>query len=176
MKYRIQNGLGKSIESPSSEQMKKFLFDVDANDVEHGAAWMTTSDAETTLEWNGDGRLVLWVGEGDPRHLSSISRERALELWLVLASGGVAEIERQPWIAGNGYVRSAAEEAQLVEGARRIDREFYDSLGTERGDAQCRKHGCKRGAVSLSVFCRVHHFESVCKRPSPFNDWRPFLV
>jgi hypothetical protein len=52
----------------------------------------------------------------------------------------------------------------------KLDREFYDSLGPERGNVQCRDEHCTRGAVWNSVFCRVHHFEMVKKRPCPFRD------
>jgi|SRR5579871_4543779 len=50
------------------------------------------------------------------------------------------------------------------------DRQFYQSLGAEREGTLCRKAGCERGSVALSVFCRTHHFESVKKRPCPFHD------
>jgi len=50
------------------------------------------------------------------------------------------------------------------------DREFYDILGPERDTVQCRNEHCTRGAVRNSVFCRVHHFEMVKKRPCPFSD------
>ena len=53
---------------------------------------------------------------------------------------------------------------------RRLDREFYDSLGGERADARCRHDGCDRGTIEFSVFCRVHHFEQVRKKPCPFLD------
>lgn len=51
-----------------------------------------------------------------------------------------------------------------------VDRDFYDSLGDERSDVPCRTVGCSRGAVQLSVLCKVHHFEQVRRRPCPFND------
>jgi hypothetical protein len=53
---------------------------------------------------------------------------------------------------------------------RRLDREFSDKLGAEQSTKPCRFEGCGRGVVPLSVFCRRHHFESVRKRPYPFDD------
>ncbi len=50
------------------------------------------------------------------------------------------------------------------------DRAFYVSLGEERDDHRCRQDTCKRGAVPLSVHCRVHHFAHICGRPCPFDD------
>jgi hypothetical protein len=52
---------------------------------------------------------------------------------------------------------------------RRLDREFYDSLEEERSGAKCRHEGCERGTTKFSVFCRVHQFEQVKKRPCPFQ-------
>jgi hypothetical protein len=52
---------------------------------------------------------------------------------------------------------------------RRLDREFYDSLGVENTDNKCRHDGCSRGMVKFSVFCRIHHFEQIKKRPCPFQ-------
>jgi len=53
---------------------------------------------------------------------------------------------------------------------RRLDREFVDKLGLEEVSQNCRRDGCNRGVVKLSVFCRQHHFENVQKRPYPFDD------
>ena len=50
------------------------------------------------------------------------------------------------------------------------DRVFYDQLGPERAGARCRAPNCERGAVALSMLCRVHHFESIQGRACPFSD------
>jgi hypothetical protein len=65
---------------------------------------------------------------------------------------------------------NAPEPAPWAEVERRIDREFYDSLGAERPGTTCRRPQCSRGTVELSVLCRPHHFESIKGRPSPFSD------
>jgi hypothetical protein len=51
-----------------------------------------------------------------------------------------------------------------------LDREFYDILGEERISVRCAEPNCSRGAITLGVFCRVHHFEMIQKRPCPFVD------
>lgn len=53
---------------------------------------------------------------------------------------------------------------------RRLDREFSDKLGLEDSSKQCRRDGCGRGVVKLSVFCRRHHFENIQNRSYPFDD------
>jgi hypothetical protein len=49
-------------------------------------------------------------------------------------------------------------------------RHFYTSLGAERAGVPCQNPGCTRGAIELSVLCRLHHFESVKHRPCPPED------
>ena len=53
---------------------------------------------------------------------------------------------------------------------RRFDREFCDALGPEDSSKQCRRGGCNRGVVKLSLFCRRHHFENIRNRPYPFDN------
>jgi hypothetical protein len=95
---------------------------------------------------------------------------------LVQSDPGDAELVRSFWyyfkfdaflpdIDASDPPRLSRKEAQ----AKR-DREFYDSLGPEREGIVCRSVGCRRGAISLSVFCRPHHFESIERRRCPFDD------
>ncbi len=64
-----------------------------------------------------------------------------------------------------GYVPPSREEVMA-----KLDRDFFDSLGSESPSEKCRKEGCNRGKVTSSVFCRVHHFEMVKRKPCPFTD------
>lgn len=50
---------------------------------------------------------------------------------------------------------------------RQLDQQFFESLGPEKEGTICRRGGCDRGIVDLSLFCATHHFENVWKRPSP---------
>lgn len=61
----------------------------------------------------------------------------------------------------------------IEEIVARLDREFYDSLGRERANTECRRPGCSRGTVEFSALCRTHHFESVKNKPCPFGDYTP---
>jgi hypothetical protein len=58
----------------------------------------------------------------------------------------------------------------IKEAILKMDRDFYQLLGSERSNEKCRIPECNRGTVEYSVFCRVHHFENVKKKPCPFND------
>jgi hypothetical protein len=176
MKFHIENGMGDSIDNPTPEQMREFLFALDTSDEEHGDADLST-ELGYSLSWFGDERLVLAVRggvtgaqEASVRHLANVTRERALELWNVLARGDISALEREPWRSGHGYVRTPEKAAAMEAAVRHYHRQFYEGLGPEREDIRCRHEGCSRGAILHSVLCRPHHFESVHGIPSPFDD------
>jgi len=64
-----------------------------------------------------------------------------------------------------GYKPPPKEEWQ-----RNIDSEFYELLGEEQKETNCKSDVCQKGTVKGSVFCKVHHFEMIHKRPCPFSD------
>jgi hypothetical protein len=96
--------------------------------------------------------------------------------WLLLAQGVAPRPTRAKPRARRGLPPgfpepgTAAFDQMLRDSENRQDREFYDTLGPERSGEPCRTAGCAKGAISFSVFCRSHHFESVRGRPSPFSD------
>ena len=168
--YYVANGLGNHIDDPTVVEMRTFLDAVDVTDEEHGAAWLGTENG-STLEWSK--AVLVFTGPGvdaPPRHMPDVPRGRALDLWAALAKGDLAVLERCEWRPGNGHVPGPALEARWKAWQLEDDRKFYDLLGAERAEEPCRTEGCTRGAIALSVLCRVHHFESVRKRPSPFTD------
>lgn len=168
--FYIANGMGDAVDGPSDEEMRAFLEAIDANDDEHGAAWLTIDEGDRSLEWNGDGRLVYGVGSNESRHITGVDRDKALSLWGALVRGELDVIEREPWAPGAGYVRTPEQEAELAAWHAAQERAFYDSLGPENPASRCRQQGCTRGAITHSVFCRVHHYEMMRGgAPSPFD-------
>lgn len=172
MGFYICNGNGESATSPSIAAMRAFLDGLDPEDEEHGAAWIA-DDEGNALEYEVGGNLCFSRGD-HARHLSGVSKETCLQLWIQLVDGRFDEIERQPWQPGTRPPMSPEERAvreRLCAEAELIrDREFYDALGLERSAIPCRRAGCTRGAVSLSAFCKRHHFESIHGRGCPFED------
>lgn len=172
MHFHVCNGLGDSIDAPSVEQMRAFLDDLDPNDEEHGAAWLTNDD-EVSLEYEVGGNLCFSRGDAHC-HLPKVTKEKVLELWIALSRGELAVLEREDWQPGFRAPMSPedreARERVFAASQLASDREFYDTLGLERPATPCRHPGCDRGSVSLSVFCRPHHFASIRGRTCPFND------
>jgi len=60
--------------------------------------------------------------------------------------------------------------AETSAQASAADRKFLASLGAERPEPACKKPGCSRGTVSLSVLCRLHHFEMIRGYAWPHGD------
>ena len=168
----IANPLGDSEENPSETTMLRFLDAIDPSDTEHGAAWLTDEDANG-LEFTGTGLLV-FTREDRCRHLTGVTKEQALRLWQLLAGCRLDDLELEDWKPGASPPLSADERERLErernEWQAQTDRRFYDLLGPEHNEELCRRASCTRGRVSQSVFCRVHHFESIWGRACPFDD------
>lgn len=64
---------------------------------------------------------------------------------------------------------SPAESSWMRNASNVDDSNFYKSLGEEIGPEVCRREGCERKRIALSVMCRAHHYEMVLKRPYPFQ-------
>lgn len=81
----------------------EILSELDHSDAEHPDAWLT-HESGWTLSAHESGVLV-WenVESGaSPRHMRGVPRERILDLWIRLAAGLLAELEQEPWRAGDG--------------------------------------------------------------------------
>jgi hypothetical protein len=74
----------------------------------------------------------------------------------------VSTDDPKAWLAGGADLPARLRQSE-------DDRAFYDSLGEERADARCSAEGCSRGAISLSTFCRRHHFEMIMRKPCAFR-------
>lgn len=175
MTYHVQSRWGDSETEPSRERMWELLQELDASDPEHPDTWLI-HDNGWSLAMHETGVLVWENAHQDqlPVHLPNVSRDKALSLWLQLAAGNLAEIAKESWVDGYGPPRGDDEAARLAKESAdytlKYDREFYDGLGPERQEKQCREAGCARGAIVNSIFCRPHHFESIRRKPCPFSD------
>jgi len=49
--------------------------------------------------------LVVWenvAGEGEPKHIRNISKEKVISLWQELAKGNISEVDKEQWNPGYG--------------------------------------------------------------------------
>jgi hypothetical protein len=173
MRYYVCNGMGESEDMPSERTLREFLDELDPDDEEHGAVWVS-DEFENSLEFSGDGTLTLSNPSAPAdRHLAGVPEERVLELWGLLIAGRLDELEKLPWAPGARPPLSpedrARREGEQAAWQLESDRKFYELLGAEHSDEPCRRDGCRRNRIAHSVLCRVHHFESLRGRRCPFD-------
>ena len=96
---------------------------------------------------------------------------RALSLPELAVGTALASFDRGEYpkgLSANQMVR-AADPPPVEDRQRRLDREFYDRLGTEDSSRPCKRDGCDRGAITNGVLCKRHHFEMIQRRDCPFD-------
>jgi hypothetical protein len=134
-------------------------------------------------------RLCAAFGAGSQQEVESILRKqrgrggyvfeterhrdlvRALSLPKLAVGTALASFDRGEYpdgLSADQMVR-AADPPPMEDRQRRLDREFYDRLGTEDSSRPCKRDGCPRGAIVNSVLCKRHHFEMIQRRDCPFD-------
>lgn len=172
MEYWVETRWGGSEDAPSKSRLCEILAELDTSDPEHPDTWMG-DDSGWIIAVNENRNVVLSSPDETHQHMLDVPRERALELWLMLAEGRIEELKALPWQSGlppRDRAKEARLRAKAEAGLRNRDRAFYERLGEESKREFCRAPDCKRGRVALSVFCRRHQFENVRKYPCPFDD------
>lgn len=102
MSYWVNHLMGNSEELPL-DALPSLYAELSEADGEHTDV-SVTHETEWCLSAFGSGLLV-WenvAGEGEPKYMSSVPREKVLELWRKLADGNIAEIDQEPWQPGYG--------------------------------------------------------------------------
>ena len=100
MGYHLTRRWGDDESEASLDRMIEALAELDIEDAEHPDASLT-HDSEWSLSAYSNGTLV-WenLEEGNPRHMTGVSREQILDLWQKLAIGDLRSIEQEPWQPG----------------------------------------------------------------------------
>lgn len=102
MAFHLTTRWGADEPQPSVERMAEVVSQLDAADEEHVSVSLT-HESEWCLAAYPSGLLV-WenLEEAKPRHMTRVPRATVLELWQILARGGLEQIEKQAWRPGYG--------------------------------------------------------------------------
>lgn len=100
MSYTITHMLGSMERNPPLNALRELVAELDAAQTEHGDVAIS-DESGWTLSGYRNGAVV-WenVEEGEPRHLTSVSREDLLELMRLVASGDLGAVEKKAWKDG----------------------------------------------------------------------------
>jgi len=94
---------------PSESRLSDVLEHMEDHEGAEGfGVSLTCSQTEWSVYTEKTG-LARWLnlsytshGNGAPRHMRQVSREKVLALWKLLAAGKIEDIEREPWQPGPG--------------------------------------------------------------------------
>ena len=100
MTFHVTTRWGGDLKTPPVGRLREVLDELDVEDDEHVSVSLT-HESEWCLGAYPGGLLVWENLEGDdPKHMNHVSRDRILELWLLLSEGELAAIHAQPWLPG----------------------------------------------------------------------------
>lgn len=103
MAYWVNHLMGNSdIEFPL-ESLGDLYAELDKADQEDTDVSLT-HESEWCLSAFSSG-LLIWenvAGEGEPKHMRNVSKDKVLELWSLLSRGSIEEIAQQDWVPGYG--------------------------------------------------------------------------
>ena len=96
---------------------------------------------------------------------------RALSLPQITVGTTLATFDRGEYPEGFSVEQlvRAANPPPVEDRRLRLDREFYERLGSEDSSRPCKHDGCSKGAIPNSVMCKRHHFEMIHRRDCPFD-------
>ena len=103
MSYWVNHLMGNSDVAYPIESLTDLYAELSNADKEHTDVSLT-HETEWCLSAFSSGLLV-WenvAGDGEPKHMHNVPKEKVIHLWSLLAQGSVSEINNENWLAGYG--------------------------------------------------------------------------
>lgn len=103
MSFFIYHRSGASERDPAPSIFSQLLDELEErlDDEEHTSV-SVIHESEWGLRFSAGGYVTLENVEADdvPRHMDSVTRDKAVELMLALSQGNLAALDREPWLPG----------------------------------------------------------------------------
>ena len=90
----LQTRWGGGQENPTLEEMRAALAELDTPDMEHPSTWLTDDDG-CTVDVYESGLVIFSHASEEICQRRGVSRDEALELWLLLQQGKHDEIRQR---------------------------------------------------------------------------------
>lgn len=92
--------MGQAGEDLPIEDLGEIVDELAQADKEHGDV-VLTHESEWAISYHRNKTAIFEnVEEGEPRHMKNVGKAKLLELWVHLAKGDIAWLEKQPWKKG----------------------------------------------------------------------------
>ena len=169
--YFVETRWGGSEDCPEAARLLELIKELEVADEEHPDTWLVHCESGWLVRLDEERFAYL----EDPElnvvgHLRDVDSEEALRLWIDLSAGGPQAVKSRPWVPGPRVYTQPETEA-IHERSRILtlesDRQFFESLGTEEPNTNCKRNGCTSGRIKYSVLCARHHFEQLRGKPYP---------
>lgn len=110
MTFYVTNRMGEMFTNPPRSVVTQVLTELDQIDdpehpdvaLAHESGWTLSAFPEGLLIWENV------ESDNEPEHMAGASRAKTEELWLALAAGDLATVEREPWQPGYGSSLAAS--------------------------------------------------------------------
>jgi hypothetical protein len=103
MSYWVNHLMGESSLDTPLESLAAVYDELSNSDVENTDVSLT-HESEWCLSAFSSGLLV-WenvAGEGEPKHMKGVAKEKVIELWKSLSAGSISDIDQEEWLSGYG--------------------------------------------------------------------------
>jgi len=92
---------GSSAENPPIQSLDALYDELLSADREHGDVSVVHDDSGWSMSAHRDGRVVFeHLGKAGERHMISVPKERAIQLWIRLVAGDIDGLLTEPWKPG----------------------------------------------------------------------------
>ena len=94
---------GSSDTNENADSFSALFDELQTSDREHGDVSVVHEESGWSLSAHRDGRMIFEnLSSGGQRHIRFASKERIIELWILLLNDDVDAILSEPWLPGYG--------------------------------------------------------------------------
>ncbi len=103
MSYWVNHLMGNSENEPAFSSLSSLFDELSEASSEHTDVSLT-HESEWCLSAFQSGLVVCenLAGEGEPKHMRNIQKDKIISLWQKLAQGKISEIHHESWLKGYG--------------------------------------------------------------------------
>ena len=102
MSYWINHLMGNTEVDVPLDSLHSLYSELSQTDEEHTDVSLT-HESEWCLSAFPSGLLVCEnvAGDGEPKHMRNVPKEKVIELWTLLSKGAISQVDEENWLSGS---------------------------------------------------------------------------